>query len=1019
MAPMSPVLKRLAHGLLLTTVAPWMAIGAEPELRPEELLRLPPVELPEALSTFAIRPGFRLELAAGEPEVMDPVAVCFDEKGRLYVVEMRDYSERRPERLGRVRRLEDRDGDGRFETSQVFLEGLPWPTAVTCWQGGLFVGATPDILYARDTDGDGKADLRETIFTGFASEAAPYATNQLNVQAMLNSFQWGLDTRIHGSASLSGGRVKRVESGFTRAWREQARQRGARVPEDEPAREWNLRGRDFSFDPLTLDFRTEIGGGQHGMTFDDTGRKFVCSNSDHLQWIRFEERQVEAAPPQTLPPARISIAADGPAAEVFRISPVEPWRVIRTRWRVTGLVPGLIEGGGRASGYFTSATGVTVCRGDAYGEALTGDVLVADCGSNLIHRKRLRTLGCELVGERPKDERNREFLASRDTWFRPVDFANAPDGCLWILDMYREIIEHPWSLPANLKRLLDLNAGNDRGRLYRIVLDGIEPRRRVDLEATSLPDLLATLGHPNGWHRDAASRLLCERREPAAIPRLREILASVTHDLARLHSLYVLDNLAGSAPADLALALSDPSPAVRRHGLRLVERRYDGATLPAELERPLVRCADDTPEVRLQLALTLAAVPHPRRLALLTRLIHSAEGRDGESRIVDAALAAAGDEVLPLFRSLTSSVDNAFPPAALTLAEMLGARNQAGETAEFVALLAERSKVPATWRWTARFATGLRRSRSTLRDVDPEQRLDALLDQARTIAIAPATNNGSQARQVEAIRLLAEQPAETAREQVLPILATGHTSAAQRAAIEVLLRGDIDGFTDILHRWPGLTPEARALALELVLRRPTGAPRVLEAVEKRQLQPRDLSTAQLTSLRRDPQEDTRRRAVALLGAAAESRNDAVAAMLPALNLRGDRERGRAVHLLQCAPCHRLGGEGTALGPDLESVQSQPKEKLLVAIVDPNREVAPAYLGQTVETTDDESFSGLLTAETPAALTLRQAGGVEVVLVRERIRSVNPEGRSLMPEGFESTLTPQQMADLLACITGTP
>src|SRR6266487_3889407 len=231
-------------------------LAGEPQVDPAQLPRVPPTAPEQALSTFRVKPGFRLELVAAEPLVVDPIALCFDENGRLFVVEMRDYSERRPERLSRVRLLEDTDGDGRFDKSTIYADNLPWASAVFCYGGGVFVGATPDIYFFKDTDGDGVADQKELVFTGVASDYAPYATNQLNVQAMLNSFQWGLDNRIHGASSLNGGKVQSLKPA------------GAAPLE--------LRGRDFAFDPRTFAITAEAGGGQHGLSFDNAGRKFVC-----------------------------------------------------------------------------------------------------------------------------------------------------------------------------------------------------------------------------------------------------------------------------------------------------------------------------------------------------------------------------------------------------------------------------------------------------------------------------------------------------------------------------------------------------------------------------------------------------------------------------------------------------------------------------------------------------------------------------------------------------------------------
>jgi hypothetical protein len=178
----------------------------------------------------------------------------------------------------------------------------------------------------------------------------------------MNSLQWGVDNRIHGAGSVSGGTLRRAPGRFVESW---VRSGGGNL-ESRPI---ELGGRNFSFDPRTLDLVSETGGGQHGMTSDDAGRVFVCSNSDHLQWVAYDAESIPSHPFHSLPSPRLSIAVDGPAAEVFRRSPDEPWRVLRTRWRVAGLVEGPVEGGGRPSGYFTGATGVTVHRGDLAGDA--------------------------------------------------------------------------------------------------------------------------------------------------------------------------------------------------------------------------------------------------------------------------------------------------------------------------------------------------------------------------------------------------------------------------------------------------------------------------------------------------------------------------------------------------------------------------------------------------------------------------------------------------------------------------
>lgn len=462
--------------------------GQEPQVDASQMPRIAPTEPERALETFEIRPGFRLKLAAHEPDVVDPIAMAFDADGGLYVIEMRGYSERREDRLGRIRYLEDRDNDGIFESSTVFKDGLKWPTGIVCYKGGVFVGVTPDLIYLKDEDGDRVADVERVVFTGFGPE-----DSRLNMQALFNSFHWGPDNRIWGAAAASGGRVTRP---------------GSSQPPIV------LRGADFSFDPEKLDFRLENGTAQYGMSFDSFGRRFVCSNSRHVVWVAYERGDVAPNPFFDLPRALTDIADDGAAAPVYRISPDEPWRVVRTRWRVSGVVRGMIEGGGRVSGYFTSATGIHMYWGDAYGDGFRDNVFVGDVGSNLVHRKILRSIpgSIQPVATRPEDEQTIEFLRSRDNWFRPASFATGPDGCLYICDMYRETIEHPWSLPPGIKQHLDLNSGNDRGRIYRIEREGFQRSPIPRLSEASDDELRSLARNPsNDWTQTTARRLLYER----------------------------------------------------------------------------------------------------------------------------------------------------------------------------------------------------------------------------------------------------------------------------------------------------------------------------------------------------------------------------------------------------------------------------------------------------------------------------------------------------------------------------
>ncbi|MDB6058775.1 MAG: Cytochrome c, partial [Verrucomicrobiales bacterium] len=469
-------MKRWFSAILLS---PILALAAD-ELSDKDLPRYPAVPCDKAVESIKIKGGFKFELIACEPLVTDPVAAAIDENGKMYVVQMNDYSELRDvhPHLGKIVVLEDTDGDGKYDKSHVFADDLGWPTGVICYNGGIFVTVSPDIIYLKDTTGSGKADVRKVIYSGFGTKK-----DKLNVQALVNGLNWGLDNRIHGLAAGNGGYVTNVA-----------------LPNEKPL---DLERRNFSFDPTTYAWRAEAGGGQFGLSFDSRGRKFTCSNADHIDTFMYELRY-DRNPLYSMPSSLVSIPVDGGAAEVFRLSPEEPWRQIRTKWRVSGLHPGLLEGGGKASGFFTSACGITMYKGDVFPEGFEDNAFIAEPAGNLASRKVVSQVSSDKVAlkaERVINEKTNEFLAATDLWCRPVEFLNAPDGSLYVIDMYRECIEHPWSLPEDLKKHLDLNSGNDRGRIFRIVPDSFKQRPFRPLGKATTAELVATLNDSIGWYR--------------------------------------------------------------------------------------------------------------------------------------------------------------------------------------------------------------------------------------------------------------------------------------------------------------------------------------------------------------------------------------------------------------------------------------------------------------------------------------------------------------------------------------
>ena len=398
------------------------------------------------MKTFQLQKGFQLQLVAAEPLLSDPVDACFDENGRMYVAEMHGYpfseeaNKLNPQGgglkdAGIIRLLEDTNGDGKMDKSTIFADKLSWPVSVCCYKGGVFVMAPSELYYFKDTTGNNKADVREVIFSGFSRG---------NVQGIANNLKWSLDNKIAFVSGVNGGDLKH---------------RG------KPLMKLGRFG--LKFDPQTEKVERITGSSQFGMSFDDWGNRYICSNSNHIKHVVFPERYLKRNPYFAASNSVRSVAIEGGAAPVFRTSPPEPWRIVRTRRRAanpkykrlpaTELVP---------TGFFTSATSVTIYRGDAYPKEFWGNAFIGDVGSNLMHRKIITPKGATVSAKRADDKV--EFLTSTDAWFRPVNYVNAPDGTLYVLDLYRETIEHPHSVPDDIKKFLHYEAGSDMGRIYRL-----------------------------------------------------------------------------------------------------------------------------------------------------------------------------------------------------------------------------------------------------------------------------------------------------------------------------------------------------------------------------------------------------------------------------------------------------------------------------------------------------------------------------------------------------------------------
>ena len=951
---------------------------------------VPPRKPNASREQMQLRSGFRVDLVAAEPDVRDPVAVDFDAVGRMYVVELPQYNAyavTTPVPKGSVRRLADTNGDGIYDQSVVFADGLEYPTAVACWDGGIFVGAAPDLLYLKDTNRDGHADVRKVVFTGFGRDKAG--------EAHLNSLRWGLDNRFHLSTSLAGGEVR-------------ANTPGASAPV-------SVRGRGLIFDPRDpSQFELTSGGGQHGMSMDDWGRKFVCSNSVPAQMLMYDDRYLARNPYTKSPAAAVDITPQGKFTRLFRISPNEPWRVLRTTLRREGRFRGSDEGG-KPFGFFTAATGITVYRGHAWPAQFAGSLLIGDAANNLVYRARLVTEGLGLVARRA--ETDREFLASRDIWTRPVQFVNAPDGNLYLLDIYRSLIEGAAFLPPEFLPHLKPVGGNDRGRIYRIATAEFQPTSPPNLRAATTQQLAGMLDHPNGWHRDTAARLLYQRQDRDAIRPLREMVVKARLAQGRMTAMYVLRGLSALTTAEILAGLQDVEPMVRVHALKLAEPMI--AEAPEIGLRVTEMTNDVDPRVRYQLAFSLGSWDGRTSIQALARLAKM----DGDDQWVRLALLSSlKDTGGVVFSELLA--DHEFtasehgPVFLVALAEQIGAANRDSQVA---AVLQSLQQVTTLERKLAqRIVAGL-----VTRLKDPKRRrelsatggkaaeiLAELISQAKVVAVDDAQRLQ---RRVEAVRSLRLAPFSDTRELLEQCFDLQQPARIQAAVIETLGSYSEPAVAVVLlGRWQTLSPGLRAAAAEALLSRPSWIAAFLEAVGQDRVRRAEVDPARIALLQKHPDPLLARRATELFGTPQPGRrSQIVESFQPALQRQGDPRRGQQVFKKVCSACHRLEGVGTALGADLRGIRNRGLPAILLNILDPNREVKPKYLAYILTTLDARVITGMVESESANSLLLRRPDGVLVEVPRADVDQMSSTGLSFMPEGLEKELDLVKMADLLA------
>jgi putative membrane-bound dehydrogenase-like protein len=939
---------RLAGSLAFAT-----AVAAAAQHAPEDTLK----------SFKLADPALRVELVAAEPLVESPCAMAFDERGRMFVTENRGYPNLSNPPLGRIALLTDTDGDGKMDQRSTYADGLTFPNGVLPWRGGVILTCAPDVLYLKDNDGDGRADERHVLLTGFDTKGS--------TQLRVNCPTLGLDGWIYLAAGLSGGLI---------------------TCPGHPERPALKMTADVRFHPDTLEVENIDGRSQYGMSFDEMGRRFICMNRLPVQHVVLSSRLLARNPHMTLSETvqdcsernvKSGLKGGGEGVRLFPIS-----RNVTTA--------------DSHSGSFSAACGIFILQGEQLSLKYRSQAFSCDPTANLVHVDDLKLNGATF--EAVPMFKDREFLASSDDWFRPVFLASGPDGALYIVDMTREVIEHPDYLPEAVRSHTPFESGRELGRIWRVRLtedqESTMPKAFAD---AATAELVEHMENSSGWVEATAARLLWERRAPETVSALRDALRKPASSDTSYRRVRMLDRFAPLNDEQLAEYVENRDIGIRRAAMEIAHGRVPRGSKSREA---VVISKTQTDDDWLQKVLLLGEIDDPRALAEMAEWLYHFQDRWTMAAVFSGI---AGRE-LPFLKALekfevpdTSAVR---PELARLIARSI--------PIEHLATVATRVATAHGDLFLIPFLTEARkRDRNvTLALIDPaNERIEGVL---RDIL----ARNGA-VQSPLAIELLALGDYSKVAD-FLSLVASGPEAITQAAAIRALASFPNPEASSLLlgaGKWQKYTPTQRETVLNSLLANPAQLSGMLDAVESGRLPAGAISSVRRGVFQKSKDATIKERASKLFATTADNRQKAFEQAKAILVLPANATHGREVFRQACASCHRLEREGFAVGPDLLDIRNQSKENILFHVIVPDAEIAPAYASYTIETKEGRGLAGILSSETPTSVTIRMPLGQEESVLRSNIARIEALPNSLMPSGLEAALKPQDLADLIAFLRG--
>ncbi len=968
-----------------------------------------------ALSTFVLPPGFKMELVAAEPLISDPVDMTIDEEGNMYVVEMHGYP-LNTEYTGKVVLLRDSNGDGTLDQRTLFAEGLTMPTGVMRWKKGILVTDAPNVYYLQDTTGDGRADIRDTLLTGFAFT---------NPQYLVNNPVYGLDNWIY----LAHERISETDI-YPKKFGDKGKDIYYPGHPDAPRLGVNANGRMVRFRPDSLALEALAASTQFGHTFDTWGHHFLVVNDDHIYQEVLEQKYLGRNPDLVIGDATESLSDHGDACEVFPITKNPEHQLLTD------------------VGVVTSACGILAYQGGAFPEGYNHHVtFVCEPVSNLIHADDLQEKGAAFIAGRKL--RHQAFLASTDSWFRPVNLYTGPDGALYVVDYYREIIEHPEWMSEDAIQSGKLYNGIDKGRIYRITSSGAPPAKWIkglNLNKLSDKELVEKLADPNIWWRRNAQRLLVDRNHKAEVKPLINRAQNPSSAVGRLHALWTLEGIHKLNSRLIRKALKDSVAGIRENAIKLAELHLSRDT---DLIASLFAMENDPdPRVRFQLLCTLGSLDSPEAARIRQKLLFD---HVDDKWMQVAALSATSVQYTKLLREAIKRFNPEVPAYKQLIERLSNAIGAKRKFEDIYPLLKEATGGENSWQiplmeglaagLTGRnvLPSGIESAKDLLVKVCLYHPKVAIRKNARQILTRlgfPKGRRGSAlAHQAEIMtkdkRLSPEKRAEAlyllsamgpAKHMALfeKLTTSGSSLLVQEAALKGLSAiPDTTVSSFIITHWASFTPDMKQTALNTFFNEPFNISRIkilLRAIRDRKIEKAALGWQRTVILMRDLPEKLKEQARSLLADQYTDRKSVIEQYRSTLQLKGDPERGKIIYQKNCLICHRIHDKmGVDFGPDLGTVQGWTKESILINILDPNRSIAKGYALYKITQKSGTVHQGIIVSKTPNAIVLRNEKGLQTTISRQSIASLKPLVGSPMPVGLEEKINKQQLADLIAFI----